>query len=144
MNVLLESVIIILSLNVLYNQMKFMKRKKRKSNNVKLIVSPKIAEEEVTPTLIESITASNLELKRQLIVAIGENNIDDWSLLQERIISNNQFILEMFEYDEKIRKYMNGDKKESIDKDIDEDEVMKLIDESFGKQRLGAKVAKNR
>lgn len=83
-----------------------------------LIVDVELAEEDVTPTLIQSLLSSNLAMKRKMITVIEDGDMDGCTELQNQIICNDDFILQLFDFDEKIRSCFHEKDDKKTDKDI--------------------------
>ena len=83
-----------------------------------LIVDVELAEEDVTPTLIQSLLSSNLAMKRKMIAMIEDGDMDTWAKLQDQIICNDDFILKLFDFDEKVRSCLHEDDDRKEEKDI--------------------------
>lgn len=111
------------------------KPKKRRNGEPPLIVDVELAEEDVTPTLIQELMACNLAMKRRLIAVAETGNTDECEELQRRIMQNNQFIIDLFQYDGKLKDMMNSNQ-DMEHKKADNDNIPELKKVIGRQQRL--------
>ncbi|MCR0347767.1 hypothetical protein DWW36_02270 [Erysipelotrichaceae bacterium AF15-26LB] len=117
MEIILEIIIIMLATILVINEVIKHRPVKEKRIGMPLIVDVELAEEDVTPTLIQSLLSSNLAMKRKMIAMIEDGDMDTCAKLQDQIICNDDFILKLFDFDEKVRSCLheNDDRKEEKD-----------------------------
>lgn len=118
MQIILEIIIIILGTILVINEVIKHRPVKEKKIRMPLIVDVELAEEDVTPTLIQSLLSSNLAMKRKMITVIEDGDMDGCTELQNQIICNDDFILQLFDFDEKIRSCFHEKDDKKTDKDI--------------------------
>lgn len=119
MDILLDIVIILLGAALLIIEIrKHHPVKEKKVEIPSLVLDVEIAEENVTPTLIQSLLSSNLAMKRKMITTVEKGDMDECTRLQNQIICNDDFILQLFDFDEKVRNCLHekvvDDKKKDI------------------------------
>lgn len=109
------------------------KEKKQKESKVEM---KEINEEELTPSLITLISTCNVNLKRLLFFEIEQGNHENVSVLIDRIEKYNTFILNMFTYDETVKKQLGVTVEEVDSKEnkIDKPTKPSKIDDIFIKQ----------
>lgn len=118
MQIILEIIIIILGTILVINEVIKHRPVEEKKIRMPLIVDVELAEEDVTPTLIQSLLSSNLAMKRKMITVIEDGDMDGCTELQNQIICNDDFILQLFDFDEKIRSCFHEKNDKKTDKDI--------------------------
>ena len=118
MQIILEIIIIILGTILVINEVIKHRPVKEKKIRMPLIVDVELAEEDVTPTLIQSLLSSNLAMKRKMITVIEDGDMDGCTELQNQIICNDDFIIQLFDFDEKIRSCFHEKDDKKTDKDI--------------------------
>lgn len=141
MEIIMQLILIILMLLIIFMLRPHKKRKEKKNTDIPLIVDVEIPEEDVTPTLIQSLLSSNLAMKRKLITVIENGNMTESYRLQKKIVENNQFIVDLFEYDKKLKEKINIDNEEETQKEIKQSEP--VLKNMLRKQRMDGKFAED-
>lgn len=119
MDILLDVIIILLGVALLIIEIrKHHPVKEKKIGIPSLVVDVEMAEEDVTPTLIQSLLSSNLAMKRKMITVIEDGDMDGCIELQNQIICNDDFILQLFDFDEKVRSCLHEKDDKKTEKDI--------------------------
>lgn len=119
MEILLEVIIILLGASLLFIEIRKQHPAKEKKNGTpSLVLGVEMAEEDVTPTLIQSLLSSNLAMKRRMITVIEDGDMDSCTKLQNQIICNDDFILQLFDFDEKVRSCLHEKNDKKTEKDI--------------------------
>ena len=118
MELIVDIIIILLGTGLLINEVKKHWPVKKKSVDMPLVVDVELAEESVTPTLIQSLLSSNLAMKRKMITVIEDGDMNQCAELQSQIICNDEFILQLFNFDEKVRNCLQDSNDEKATKDM--------------------------
>lgn len=79
--------------------------------------------------------ACNLAMKRRLIAVAETGNTDECEELQRRIMQNNQFIIDLFQYDGKLKDMMKSNQ-DMEHKKADNDNIPELKKVIGRQQRL--------
>ena len=134
---ILQIVLIALALIIIVMLIKQRNGREKKEESMPLILDVEIKEDEVTPTLIQTLLLCNLAMKRKLIAISEDGNMDECVRLQNQVIQNYKFIVDLFEYDKKLKEKMQvGSKSNENMKEND----IPLFKEGIGKQRLDVRI----